>query len=138
MLALSIQTPHDRASPPVGEIVAQAVQEAGAVSGAFSAPPCQFHLLGPEADALAYSLRPETSGPGAWVLVTSKASAEVDHRAHLRERCRTAAQRFVLTLACEGIESVWVEQVPDAAAFRAAGVDVGSGEPVGLVWCAAG
>ena len=117
--------------------VVRALAEMGSVSGAFASSPCAFVPLGPEADGLLGGLGP--GGAGGWVLVAVRASAEADHRAHLRERCRTAVQRFVLTLACDDVESAWVaDGLPDAEAFRRAGVDLGGREPAGLVWCAGG
>ena len=68
------------------------------------------------------------------MLVTAPESSEPDHRAHLRERTLTAAQRFMLALACDGIDSQWVADVPDARAFAGSALD--GRVPVGLVWCA--
>ena len=105
------------------------------MSGAFASAPCRFLVLGADAGLALRSIR---SGPGVWVLVTVRASREPAHQAHLRERCRTAVQRFVLALACEGVEGAWIEdELPDAEGFRASGVDLVGQEPAGLVWCAA-
>lgn len=136
MLALSVPTPYQPPTLSVSEAVTLAVRETGAVPGAFASPPCTFHPLENEGEAL-MDLRPDNESRGVWVLVTSQVSSEADHRAHLRERCRTAAQRFVLTLACEGIDATWIDDVPEPARLRAAGFDVGAGEPVGLMWCSA-
>lgn len=114
------------------------MDEAGSVSGAFASSPCAFVHLEGAARTLADEHRPEGTADGEWVMVTVRRSPEVGHQAHLRERCRTAAQRFVLTLACEDVESVWVEVALDAEALGSAGVDMGTCEPVGLVWCHAG
>lgn len=134
MLGLTTYSP---ATASVLEVVHRAVQEVGDVSGAFVTSPCSFVPLVGKASSLVDSKRPAGAGRGEWVLVTVRCSAEVGHQVHLHERCRTAAQRFVLTLACEGVESVWMEGVPDAASFRSAGLEVGACEPVGLVWCTA-
>ncbi len=83
--------------------------------------------------------RPPGAGRGAWVLVTVRDTGEAGQRHHLRERSLTAAQRVMLALACDGVDNAWVDEgVPDAAAFRSAGADLGDGVPVGLVWCATG
>ncbi len=113
----------------------RALAEAGTVSGAYVRSPCGFRRLGPAAEAL---VRPLRAG-GVWVLVTVRGSGESGHQSHLHERCLTAAQRFMLALSCDGVDNRWHgTAVPDAAAFRAAGLDLGADEPVGLVWCAEG
>ncbi len=136
VLALSVQSPF--ASPPAapaGGAVERALAEAGTVSGAYARSPYGFRRLGPAASAL---VRPLREG-GAWVLVTVRGSGESGHQSHLRERCLTAAQRFMLALSCDGVDNCWHDAaVPDAAAFRAAGLDLGADVPVGLVWCAEG
>ncbi|WP_412061799.1 hypothetical protein [Rubrivirga sp. IMCC45206] len=123
---------------PDGGAVDRALAEAGTVSGAYVRSPCRFRRLGPAAEALVQPLR----AGGAWVLVTvsgSRGSAEDGHRVHLRERCLTAVQRFMLALSCEGVDNCWVDAaLPTPAAFRAAGLDLGADVPVGLVWCAEG
>lgn len=108
------------------------------MSGAYAAQPFGFRPLGPEASAPLASVRPLGSGAGVWVLVTVRGTGEAGHRTHLHERCLTAAQRFMLSLACDGIESQWIDDgVPSAEALRAAGVDLGLDRPVGLIWCEA-
>ncbi|WP_420455741.1 hypothetical protein [Rubrivirga sp.] len=125
--------------PATGDAVARAIEEVGAVSGAYAAPPCAFLALPPQAEALVAPLRPDGAAHGAWVLVTVRASGELGQRVHLRERCLTAAQRVMLALSCDGVDNAWVgEGLPDAAAFQAAGADVRGRVPVGLVWCATG
>lgn len=134
MLALSVQSPFAAPPRPAGDAVARALGVAETVSGAYADPPCRFHRLGAVADSL---LGPAVAETGSWVLVAVRGSAEPGHQAHLRERCLTAAQRFMLALACDGVDSEWVgEGVPDAEAFRDAGLDLGAAVPVGLVWCA--
>ncbi|MEM0964222.1 MAG: hypothetical protein AAGK21_16970 [Bacteroidota bacterium] len=116
------------------ESVHRAVHEMGTVSGAFASAPCAFRPLdASEADFL--SPRQPSVGTGCWVLVTISGSSEADHQAHLRERSRTAAQRFLLTLACEGIQAEWVADPPDAAELRAGGIPMGREEAIGLIWC---
>lgn len=133
MLALSYApSPAARpAAPPpdLGEALQRAHREARA-SGAFLEPPFAFHRLSPEAAA---AVAPRAGGGRAWVLVTVRPSDDAGHRAHTRERCLTAAQRFMLQLACDDVDSVWV--APEPGAVRAAGLDIGDGEPVGLIRC---
>lgn len=117
------------APPDLGEALGRAQEEARA-SGAFLKPPFAFHPLSEEA---ARALAP-TEAP-AWVLVTVQPSADDGHRAHTRERCLTAAQRFMLQLACDDVESVWVEPAPEAEAVREAGLNLGGAQPVGLIRC---
>ena len=139
MPGLSAPSPFDRPPPPddaVGTAVGRALSAAGTVSGGYAGPPCAFRPLGPEADAVLGPLRPD--GPGGWVLVTVHATAEEHHRVHLWERSLTAAQRFMLALACDGVESRWVAPAPDAEELRAGGVALDGHVPVGLVWCGAG
>lgn len=141
MLGLSTQTP-----PPLpshADAVARAVASAGTVSGGYAGAPCAFHALGPDAGPLVAALleaaeaKPEAraiSEPGEWVLLTVQATREDGHRVHLLERSLTAAQRFMLTLACDGVESRWVAAAPCALPLRASGID--GRVPVGLIWCA--
>jgi hypothetical protein len=141
MLALSVHTPF--ASPALPDrredVVARAIDLAGTVSGAYATSPCAFVPLGDESRFLVDPLRPPGAGRGAWVLVTVRDTGEAGQRHHLRERSLTAAQRVMLALACDGVDNAWVDEgVPDAAAFRSAGADLGDGVPVGLVWCATG
>ena len=119
--------------------MARAIDAAGTVSGAYVTSPCAFVPLGDDARLLVDALRPPGAARGSWVLVTVRESGEAGQRAHLRERCLTAAQRVMLALACDGVDNTWVEDgLPDARAFRAVGTDLGDGVPVGLVWCATG
>ena len=141
MLALSVQSPFASPPPPSrGEDpVARAIDAVGTVSGAYATSPCAFVPLDGDARLLVDALRPASAGRGAWVLVTVRGTGEAGQRHHLRERSLTAAQRVMLALACDGVDNAWVEEgVPDAAAFLAAGTDLGDGVPVGLVWCATG
>ena len=137
MLGLSTHSPFDRPTPP-DDAVGRALAAAGTVSGGYAGPPCAFRPLGPEADAVLGPLRPDGAGLGGWVLVTIRGTAEEHHRVHLWERSLTAAQRFMLALACDGVDSRWVPAVPDAEALQAGGVSLGGQVPVGLVWCSAG
>lgn len=145
MLALSIQFPTASVVPPGGDVeasVRRAMDEAASVSGAFAASPCGFRPLSDAAAAhLALPRRPARSsstyadGAGRWVLVTCQAASEVDHQTHLRERCLTAAQRFMLSLSCDDVANVWLDETPDAEALVEAGVRLGGCHPVGLIWC---
>lgn len=141
MLALSVQSPFASPPPPVGgaEAVAQAIEAAGTVSGAYTEAPCQFMPLDAAAEPLVGALRPAGEAGGSWLLVTVRPTGEDGQRVHLHERCLTAVQRVTLALACEGVESAWIDAgVPAAEAFRAAGVPLTGRVPVGLVWCATG
>ena len=134
MLALRVHVPTDPAPSRDGveASVRRALDEAGSVSGAFAASPCGFRPL--DAGAAARLAPPRPAAPGRWMLVTCRSAAEEGHRTHLRERCLTAAQRFMLSLSCDGVENGWVAEAPAADAFRAAGVDLGGAVPVGLIW----
>lgn len=118
---------HLTANPPdaLAGAIARASDTAVAVAGAFARAPCGFLPLEPPPPALA------AGPPGTWVLVVCRRADEADHRAHLRERCLTAAQRFTLHLWSEGFEAVWTETDPAELAALAPPVSV----PVGLIWC---
>ena len=104
------------------------------MSGAFAVAPCEFHVLpAPAAARLAPADLQRRAG--TWVLVTVRLAREAGHRAHLRERCLTAAQRFMLSLACDGVENAWVDEAPTPGAARDAGVGLGDQDPVGMIWC---
>ena len=135
MLALSFQTPADPAPSDddgVEGAVRRALGEAQSVSGAFAASPCAFRPLSAEAAARLAPPRPVRAG--RWIAVTCRTADEAGHRTHLHERCLTAAQRFMLSLSCDGVENGWVPETPSPEAFRAAGVDLGGTVPVGLIW----
>ena len=135
MLGLSTQSPFARSPrPPSAEAVQRALETAGTVSGGYAGPPCAFVPLGPDADQVLMPLRPAGATVGTWVLVTVPMTQEDDHRAHLRERTLTSAQRFMLALACDGIDSQWVETTPEAEALTAR-FALGAHRPVGAVWC---
>lgn len=128
MLGPSFRLPHTSAPPePMGDVLARAIAEADGVGGAFSRPPCAFHTV----------LGAETHDASFWVLVTHDRSPEPDHEAHLRERSRTAVQRFMLSLQFDDIDAVWVKD-DDAlqAAFEGAGLNADQVVPMGLVRCA--
>ena len=112
--------------------VRRALADARGVPGASAASPCSFWRLRPEAaDRLA---PPGLAGlGGGWVLVTCRSADGAERQAHLRERCLTAVQRFMLSLSCDGVENAWHGVPPDARALRQAGVDVGRSAAVGLV-----
>lgn len=127
MLATLPRSPVEPSDPLAGAI-ARASEAACGVAGAFARAPCGFLPLEVAPPTLA------TGAPGTWVLVVCRRADEADHRAHLRERCLTAAQRFTLHLWSEGVEAVWTEADPAVLAPLAPPVSV----PVGLVWCPAG
>lgn len=135
MLGLSAQSPSARSPRPSADDVRRALEMAGTVSGGYAGPPCAFVPVGPEAEHVMAPLRPIGATLGTWVLVTAPETHEDDHRAHLQERTLTAAQRFMLALACDGIDSQWVEAVPRAEALASAGLALGAHRPVGAVWC---
>lgn len=127
MLALTIQS-HEPALPAseIEASVRRALEEAGSVPGAFAASPCGFRRLGAEVAGLVPSA-------GRWILVTCQAAGDEGHRTHLRERCLTAAQRFMLSLSCDGVDNAWTAEAPSPEALRDAGVALGGAVPVGLI-----
>lgn len=73
-----------------------------------------------------------------WALVVAADAPDADRRAYVQERGLTAAQRFMLSLSCDGVRNGWVDSgLPDAEALSVAGVDTGAAVPVGLVWWSA-
>lgn len=142
MLALSIQSPFDAPPRPpgaadLGASIEQALDEAGTVSGAFASSPCQILPLPAEAGLQLRAFRPPGFAGDTCVLVTVRGSAEAGHRAHLHERCLTAAQRFMLALSCEAVRNAWTAEVPDGDTLARLGVEMEGQVPVGLIWCMA-
>ena len=140
MLALSVQTPFNLAPRPpeaadLGVSIQRALDEAGTVSGAFATSPCQIRILSTDVGEQLRTLRPPGFGGDTCVLVAVRGSTEVGHRAHLQERCLTAAQRFMLALSCESVCNTWTAQVPDGETLVRLGVDLEGHVPVGLIWC---
>ena len=118
-------------TPSGDAALARAAGAAADVSGAYADSPVAFWPLGGAAARLAEPLR----RGGRWILVTCRRSDEPGHAAHLYERSLTAAQRFSLSLWIDGLDAVWVQDgLPTGDAFRAAGLEIGPAEPVGLVW----
>ena len=114
-------------------------------AGTAPASPCAFRPVRPEAAGLLAPPRPAGGAPGGvpggagrWIVVTCEGASGKASRAHLHERCLTAAQRFMLSLSCDGIENQWVAEAPGPDAFRAAGVALDGGYPVGLIWYGTG
>lgn len=133
MLALHLSPVHP-ACADADAAVARAAAQAAEVSGAFARTPVRFVRL--PAPPLAGTV--PDRGDGVWVLVSCERSADAAHEAHLGERCRTAVQRFTLSLWQDGVEAVWLpDHVPPPDVLRRAGADLGSHAPVGLVWCPA-
>ena len=111
----------------MGEALVRAIAAADGVGGAFATSPCAFHEV-PVSD---------THDAATWVLVTHARSAEADHEAHLRERSRTAVQRFMLSLQYEDVDAVWVrDEEALQAAFEGARLSADHTVPMGLVRCA--
>lgn len=97
--------------------------------------PCRFRRLGPEAEDLLAHVHPDSEDVHGWALVTARRAPDERQQAERRERALTAAQRFMLSLSCDGVDNAWVEDgLPGAEAFRAAGLDVRAEVPVGLIW----
>ncbi len=130
MLGPSFRLPHlsaPDAPEAMGDALVRAMESADGVGGAFAKPPCTFHTVPGS----------ETHDAVIWVLVTHARSSEADHEAHLRERSRTAVQRFILSLQYEDVDAVWVKD-EDAlqAIFEGAGLNADHVAPMGLVRCA--
>ena len=116
------------APPPFSDAFARASEMAGAVPGAYATAPCRFVELPAEVAGEA----------GRHVLAVCQRAPEEGHQTHLRERSLTAAQRFILSLACDGIDAVWSAELPDEDRLRAAGVPLGGGVAVGVIRCRVG
>lgn len=145
MPALRLHPPRlSSAHPPPGdrgaleEAVHRAFEATRGVSDESAGSPIGFLRLGRQA-ATRLSLHPPAAGRAqGWAIVTAADAPDAERRAHHCERCLTAAQRFMLSLSCDGVRNGWVDSgLPDADALCAAGVDLGAAVPVGLVWWSA-
>ena len=92
------------------EALRQAARDADDVPGAYIRTPWVFREAPGTAKAL---LDTHTGRDADWVVVTCRGG---DAGAHARERCYTAVQRYLLSLAAEGLDATWV----------------GTGLPIGL------
>ena len=131
--------PPDYAAPADGveASVLRALREAEDGLDAAPPSPCAFRPLAP--DAVRRIAPPRSAGrAGRWIVVTCRTARGRARRADLHERCLTAAQRFMLSLSCDGVDNGWVAEAPDAEAFRTAGVALDGGDPVGLIWYGSG
>jgi hypothetical protein len=80
----------------------QAARDAEDVPGAYSQTPWTFRQAPGAAKRL---LDAHAGRNAAWVVVTHR---QGDAGAHTRERCYTAIQRYLLSLAAEGVEATWI------------------------------
>lgn len=97
----------------------QAARDASDVPGAYSQAPWGFRPATPEAVALL----DQHLGPGrSWIVVTCTRS---DAGEHTRERCLTAIQRYLLSLAAEGIDATWVASGLPRGLFEVSDVHIG-------------
>ncbi len=129
----SLSAPPPR--PPGADAVHRALETAGTSSEDPAGALCAFVVIAPGAERVMAPLRPPGATVGTWVLVTVPETLEDQRRAHLQESALTAAQRFMLALACDGIDGKWVREAPEDAALAAAGVALGAHQVVGAVWC---
>ena len=116
-----MHAPHASLPPPGlppearASALQQAARDAAAVPGAFAQQPWAFRKAPPAAKGL---LDAHSGRDAEWMVVTCRSNDDVGHT---RERCYTAVQRYLLSLAAEGVEATWI----------------GSGLPVGLARAAA-
>ncbi len=104
MLRLDSLQPNATAPPAafLRDALRQAERDADAVPGAYARAPWGFRPATPEAKAL---LDIYDGAEQSWIVVTCRRS---DAQAHTRERCLTAIQRYLLSLAVEGVEATWI------------------------------
>ena len=124
MLMYSLDTRRTGSAPPSASLLdaafldaalRQAARDADDVPGAYSRAPWGFDPATPEASALLDAL---VGRERSWIVVTCRRG---DAGAHTRERCLTAVQRYLLSLAAEGVEATWIgEGLPQGLATASA------------------
>ena len=107
--------------PSAGALAAvldRAAADAADVPGAYAEPPWAFRPATPSAERLLGAHG--GTAPGGWIVVACRRGGDAAQQSHIRERCRTAAQRFTLTLAADGVDTSWREDgLPEALAAAA-------------------
>ena len=104
MLTLDTHRPTSPAPLAVSltEALDQAARDADAVPGAYSSAPWAFRPANASATAL---LEGFGRSRHTWIVVTCTAG---DAESHIRERAYTAVQRYLLSLAVEGVDATWI------------------------------
>lgn len=102
----SLTTRYPDASVGLAAVLDRAAREAEAVPGAYASAPWRFLAASPAATALLDGREPSAEGWEArWVVVVCRRG---DAGGHVKERAFTAVQRYLLSLAAEGVEATWM------------------------------
>lgn len=94
-----------RPAPPtigLADALARAARDADAVPGAYARAPWRFH---PAPESVSAVLEPTVEHDHRWVVVICRRN---DAEGHVRERAFTAVQRYLLSLAAEGVDATWI------------------------------
>lgn len=106
----------------LAEALDQAARDADTVPGAYSSAPWAFRPANASVAALLEGFGPSRR---TWIVVTC---AGADAEGHVRERAYTAVQRYLLSLAVEGIDATWTADGLPPELDRLAGL--GGGETI--------
>ena len=102
----SLTTRYPAASSGLADVLERAAREAEAVPGAYASAPWRFLAASPAAAALLEGREPSAEGwDDRWVIVVCHRGDAVGH---VKERAYTAVQRYLLSLAAEGVEATWM------------------------------
>lgn len=88
--------------PCLSEALDRAARDADAVPGAYARAPWSFR---PATAPVAAALEGYGDSDQRWIVVTCRTS---DAIGHVRERAFTAVQRYLLSLAAEGVDATWI------------------------------
>ncbi|OZC01872.1 hypothetical protein [Rubricoccus marinus] len=104
MFRLDPHLPHAPAAPAafLDAALQQAARDADAVPGAYARAPWGFRPATPAAKRILDDFEGRSR---SWIVVTCRRS---DAQEHTRERCLTAIQRYLLSLAVEGVDATWI------------------------------
>ena len=144
---------HAPAAPPLHDALRRAREAAVDTPSDFASVPWRFRGLDPEgARAAAWvhaqsvaRVRGEAAArvayekgasiPG-WIVVTCRRGSTPEEYERYSERCRTAAQRFALSLWSEEVQAEWItgDEIDEPGLAKTAGFDPAAETVVGILW----
>ena len=138
---------------PLHEALRRAQEAAGGTPSDFAAVPWRFRGLDAErartlawvhaqtvarekGEAAARGVYEKGTGVPGWIVVTCRKGRTPEEYERFSERCRTAAQRFALSLWSEEVQAEWITgaTLDDPSFAETVGYDPDAETAVGILW----